>query len=91
MLKIILIVTVIAVQTFFGYIESKLLGAILPVISVGLYIYLLFSGVLDFSLITFILPLVGLFSLVGLWVSGRNAKHDKQKKELDKMKAKDNQ
>ncbi len=91
MIKIILIVSVIALQTFFGHLESKILGAILPVISVGLFVYLLVAGYIEFKFFDILLPLVGLFALISLWEGGRTSKLNKQKKEIEKMKAKDYQ
>lgn len=91
MIKIVLIVGIIVLQTYFGYIRSRILGAILPIASILIFIYLLYKGILEFNLITVILPLVGLFSLTGLWQSGKNKKDIKEKNEIDKMKAKDRQ
>lgn len=91
MLELVLIVLVIALQTTFGYLENKKLGAILPVLSILLFVYLFVSGVIEFSVIDILLPLVGLFALVSLWENGRKSKYEKRKKELEKMKAKDSQ
>ena len=91
MIKISLIVGIIFFQTWFGYLENKLLGAILPITSIILYIYLLINGYLSFGFITIIMPFIGLLALISLWETGKKNKKDKQKKEIDKMKAKDRQ
>ena len=91
MIKILLIVGINFFQTWFGYLENKILGAILPVTSIILYIYLLVNGYLSFGFITIIMPFIGLFALISLWETGKKTKKDKQKKEIDKMKAKDRQ
>jgi hypothetical protein len=47
MIETLIIVIVISLQTFFGYIESKLLGAILPIAVIVADIYFLANGLLS--------------------------------------------
>ena len=89
MVEILIIVLIISLQTFFGYIENKLLGSILPIISVLLYIYLIIQGVIHISIMQVLLPFVGFFALISVWQGGRETKRTRRKKELQKMKAQD--
>lgn len=80
MIKILLIVGIIFFQTWFGYLENKILGAILPVTSIILYIYLLVNGYLSFGFITIIMPFIGLFALISLWETGKKLKKTNKRK-----------
>lgn len=91
MIEILLIVGIICLQTWFGYLENKWLGAIFPILGLLLYLYLLITGNLSLSFTNVVMPVIGLLAFLGLWESGRKSKRDKQSKELDKMKAKDRQ
>ncbi|WP_254884811.1 hypothetical protein [Lacticaseibacillus casei] len=85
-LEVVMIVAIILLQTFFGYIGSKILGAILPVSLVVAYIYFITQGQIHFSVIDIVLPIVGLMALISIWESGRKTKLSQQKKKLQKTK-----
>lgn len=83
------LIIVISLQTFFGYIESKLLGAILPIAVIVADIYFLANGLLSLSFRDIAMPIIGLLTLISLWEGGRQSKLSKQKREMQKMKAQD--
>ncbi len=56
MIETLIIVIVISLQTFFGYIENKLLGAILPIAVIVADIYFLANGLLQLSLEILLCP-----------------------------------
>ena len=89
MIETLIIVIVISLQTFFGYIESKLLGAILPIAVIVADIYFLANGLLSLSCRDIAMPIIGLLTLISLWEGGRQSKLSKQKREMQKMKAQD--
>ncbi len=88
-LELLLIVFVIAFQTFAGYLGKIYLGVILPIILGGLVIYFIINNQLTFSFKDIVLPIVGLTALIGLYEGGKESKKKKLAKELEKMKAKD--
>ena len=81
MIETLIIIIVISLQTFFGYIENKLLGAILPIAVIVTDIYFLANGLLQLSFVV--------LTLISLWEGGRQSKLSKQKREMQKMKAQD--
>lgn len=85
-LEIAMIVAIISLQTFFGYIGNKILGALLPVALVIVYIYFIAQGQIQFSIIDIVLPIVGLMALISIWEGGRKTKLSQQKKKLQKTK-----
>lgn len=64
---------------------------ILPVIFIGLVIYFIIKGTMTFSVRDILMPLLVLFTLAGVWNNGYEKKQKAINKELDKMKAKDQQ
>ena len=89
MIETLIIIIVISLQTFFGYIENKLLGAILPIAVIVADIYFLANGLLQLSFRDIAMPIIGLLTLISLWEGGRQSKLSKQKREMQKMKAQD--
>ncbi|TLF42364.1 hypothetical protein FEI14_05590 [Lacticaseibacillus zeae] len=78
-LEIVMIVAIISLQTFFGYIGNKILGALLPVALMVVYIYFIAQGQIHFSIIDIVLPIVGLMALISIWAGGRKTKLRKTK------------
>lgn len=87
----IVLVSLGCLQYYFGYKGYKKLGMILPVIFIGLVISFIIKGTMTFSVSDILMPLLGLFILAGVWNSGYERKQKIINKELDKMKAKDQQ
>lgn len=83
------LIIVIFLQTSFGYIENKLLGAILPITVIVADIYFLANGLLQLSFRDIAMPIIGLLTLISLWEGGRQSKLSKQKREMQKMKDQD--
>lgn len=73
-LEILLVVGVIAFQTFAGYIGNKYIGAVLPIIFSGLVIYLAVTGHLDFSFRSILMPILGIGTLIGIYEGGKESK-----------------
>lgn len=88
-IELLIIVAVIAIQTFCGYIGNKYLGSILPIIFLGFVGFFLYKGTLGFNFKDIIMPFLGLLTLVMIYEGGKETKKSKIKKELEKMKAKD--
>ncbi|CEN28172.1 MULTISPECIES: hypothetical protein [Pseudolactococcus] len=88
-IEIVSIIVVIGFQTFCGYIKNKYLGSILPIMFILFIGYFLFEGSLAFNFRDIIMPFIGTFTLLMIYQGGKEAKENKIKKELDKMKAKD--
>ena len=78
-------------QYYFGYRDYKKLGWVLPLIFIGLVIYFIIKGTMEFSVRDILMPILVLFMLAGVWSDGYERKQKKINKELDKMKAKDQQ
>ena len=78
-------------QYYFGYKDYKKLGVILPVIFIGLVIFFIIKETMSFSVRDILMPILGLFVLIGVWDNGYQKKQKAINKELDKMKAKDQQ
>ena len=78
-------------QYYFGYSEHKILGWILPITFIGFNIWLLMNGTLEFSISDIFRPFIGLGALSSFWASGYEKKRKEINRELDKMKAKDQQ
>ncbi|MBU7456434.1 hypothetical protein [Leuconostoc fallax] len=89
LLEILIFAGIIAFQTFAGYIDNKYMGVILPVIFTGIVGFLAIAGQLSFSMRDVTMPILGLFTLLGIYASGKESKKKKIQKELDKMKAQD--
>lgn len=89
LIEILIIIAVIAIQTFSGYIGNKYLGSILPIIFLGFVGFFLYKGALGFNFKDIIMPFLGFFVLVMIYEGGKEIKKNKIKKELEKMKAKD--
>lgn len=85
----IIAIAVIASQAFFGYIENKYLGAIYPVVFLGFVLLIIFTGNMDFSFRSIVLPISGTTALILLWLGGKTKKVKKRQQELEKMKAMD--
>ena len=85
------LVTLGCLQYYFGYRDYKKLGMIIPVIFIGLVIYFIIKGTMTFSVRDILMPLLVLFTLAGVWNNGYEKKQKAINKELDKMKAKDQQ
>ncbi|OFI48197.1 hypothetical protein BG261_07905 [Floricoccus tropicus] len=78
----------IGIQSYFGKIGSKKLGAILFVISLILWAIYLYKG-LGSSRDFFYIP-VSFLALISSWETGNKIGKVQREKELEKMKAKDN-
>lgn len=89
LVEVLIMIVVIGFQTFCGYIRNKYLGSILPVIFLSFIVFFLFKGALAFNFKDIILPLIGTLALLMIYQGGKEAKQNKVKKELEKMKAKD--
>ena len=85
------LVTLGCLQYYFVYRDYKKLGMILPVIFIGLVIYFIIKGTMTFSVRDILMPLLVLLTLAGVWNNGYEKKQKAINKELDKMKAKDQQ
>lgn len=88
---VIVLVSLGCLQYYFGYKDYKKLGIILPVIFIGLVIFFIIKGTMTFSVRDILMPILGLFVLIGVWDTGYQKKQKAINKELDKMKAKDQQ
>ncbi len=89
LLEIVMIVAVIALQTFAGYIGNKYMGAVLPIVFTGIVVYLFISGNLTLSFSDIFMPIIGPLVLIGIYESGKESKKKKVEKEMDKMRARD--
>ncbi|KXT59256.1 hypothetical protein [Lactococcus sp. DD01] len=89
LINIIIIITVISVQTIFGKLGNRYLGAILPLAFAGAVLYFLFTGKLEFSFQDIVMPFIGEITLIGIYAVAEDSRKSKLKKQLDKMKAKD--
>lgn len=89
LLELLLVVAIIAFQTFCGYIGNKYLGMILPLTFLGFVLFFLSQGALSFNFKDIIMPFFGPLILAFTYDGGKQARKKKIKKELDKMKAKD--
>lgn len=85
------LIAVFGLQYYFGYKEYKALGFVFPIAFIGLVIFFVLEGVLEFSIRDVLMPFLGLFTLAGIWESGHDKKQKAVQKELDKMKARDQQ
>ncbi|MQW23958.1 MULTISPECIES: hypothetical protein [unclassified Lactococcus] len=88
-LIILIIVAVICFQTFAGYKNKKILGSVLPLVYIGLVIFFLFKGLLTWSIRDVTFSILGPLLLMSIYSGGKEAHNKKQKKEIEKMKAKD--
>ena len=78
-------------QSYFGYNEHKVLGWIFPIVFIGFNIWFLMNGTLEFSISDIFRPFIGLAVLSSFWEKGYKKKQKELSRELDKMKAKDQQ
>ncbi|MGH2098129.1 hypothetical protein ACRCJR_09680 [Aerococcus urinaeequi] len=78
-------------QSYFGYNEHKVLGWIFPIVFIGFNIWFLMNGTLEFSISDIFRPFIGLAALSYFWEKGYKKKQKELSRELDKMKAKDQQ
>lgn len=78
-------------QYYFGYSEHKALGWIFPIVFIGLNLWFLINGTLEFSIRDIFMPFIGLVVLSSFWRNGYDKKQKELNRELDKMKAKDQQ
>lgn len=78
-------------QSYFGYNEHKVLGWIFPIIFIVFNIWFLMNGMLEFSISDIFMPFIGLAALSSFWEKGYKKKQKELNRELDKMKAKDQQ
>ncbi|EOK14526.1 hypothetical protein [Enterococcus faecalis] len=85
----VVIIAVIAFQTFAGRIGNRYLGAILPIVFLGFVLYFLVSGNLSLSFKDIVMPVIGTISLICIYAGGEEYRNKKIRKELEKMKAKD--
>ncbi|WP_342630402.1 hypothetical protein [Lactococcus lactis] len=88
-LELLLVVAIIAFQTFCGYIGNKYLGMVFPLTFIGFVLFFLSQGALDFNFKDIIMPFFGPLILAFVYDGGKQTRKKKIKKELDKMKAKD--
>ena len=86
---VVIVVVLIAFQSFTGYIQNKYLGAILPVVFSLLVLYFIFSGNMEWNYRDIFMPVIGLAAFIGLYHSGSDCKNKKIHQEMDKMRAKD--
>ncbi|WP_010006991.1 hypothetical protein [Leuconostoc fallax] len=84
LLEILIFAGIIAFQTFAGYIDNKYMGVILPVIFTGIVGFLAIAGQLSFSMRDVTMPILGLFTLLGIYASGKESKKKKFKKSWTK-------
>ena len=89
LLELLLVVAIIAFQTFCGYIGNKYLGMVLPLTFIGFVLFFLSQGALGFNFKDIIMPFFGPLILAFIYDGGKQTRKKKIKKELDKMKAKD--
>ena len=87
--EILIIVGIVALQTFLGYRGNKYLGAILPVLFCGAVIFLFVRGYLSFSFKDMLMPLIGFLSLIAVYERANQSRKAKIKTEMEKMKAQD--
>ena len=78
-------------QSYFGYNEHKVLGWIFPIIFIVFNIRFLMNGTLEFSISDIFMPFIVLAALSSFWEKGYEKKQKELSRELDKMKAKDQQ
>lgn len=88
LIEILIIIAVIAIQTFSGYIGNKYLGSILPIIFLGFVGFFLYKGALGFNFKDIIMPLLGFFVLVMIYEGGKETKKNKIKKRARKDESK---
>ncbi|MDT2861308.1 hypothetical protein [Lactococcus lactis] len=89
LIGILIVIAIIAFQTFCGYIGNRYLGMILPLIFIGFVIFFFFKGTLGFNFKDIVMPFFGPLILALTYDGGKRSRKDKIKKELEKMKAKD--
>ena len=87
----ILAIAAYGLQYYFGYKEYKILGFLFPVAFIGLVFIFILRGVMEFSIRDILMPFLVVFTLAGVWSNGQEKKQKAVQKELDKMKAKDQQ
>lgn len=88
---LIFVVIIGITQSYFGYNEYKALGWIFPIVFIGFNIWFLMNGTLEFSISDIFRPFIGLAVLSSFWEMGYKKKQKELSRELDKMKAKDQQ
>lgn len=77
---IVIIVGSIGLQTIAGYLGNKYLGLILPILFIGIVLYLFLRGNLMFSVRDILIPLVGILSLAMIYERADKARQLKQKR-----------
>ncbi|MGH2110872.1 hypothetical protein [Aerococcus urinaeequi] len=88
---LIFVVIIGIIQSYFGYNEYKVLGWIFPIVFIGFNIWFLMNGTLEFSISDIFRTFIGLAVLRSFWEKGYKKKQKELSRELDKMKAKDQQ
>ncbi len=89
LLLIAAVLAVVALQYWFGYMENKYLGAILPLLLIGVVIWAAVAGKLTFSIRDILMPLLGLLGLLSVWDRGKALAVQKRARELEISKARD--
>lgn len=77
---IVIIASVIGLQTIAGYFGNKYLGLILPILFIGIVFSLFLKGTLTFSLRDVLMPLVGILSLAMIYERADKVRQLKQKR-----------
>jgi hypothetical protein len=89
LLYIVVVIVLLGGQHLLSTRENPLLGGILPLCVIPFSIWVIISRSLSLGFKT-LFPFAGLLIiLLSVWAEGREHLHKKQKKELEKMRAKD--
>ncbi|RIL69382.1 hypothetical protein BUY49_11285 [Staphylococcus devriesei] len=87
---VLLFAAIMAAQYFLSRTGNKLIGLIIPIITVIVMVYLHVTGFLQLKLIgTIILTVIALLFLLGQWNNAQKDNKEKAKNEMNKMKSKD--
>lgn len=87
--RVFIIAGILGVQFFFSTRTKAYWGAILPVAYVVFLTWMFVTNQIDSMLGYILYLLLGLAFLLAQWSGGRRYLHEKQQKELEKMKKKD--
>ena len=87
---VLLFAAIMAAQYFLSRTGNKLIGLIIPIITVIVMVYLHVTGFLQLKLIvTIILTVISLLFLLRQWNNAQKDNKEKAKNEMNKMKSKD--
>ncbi|MGA4514302.1 nicotinamide riboside transporter PnuC [Staphylococcus caledonicus] len=87
---VLLFAAIMAAQYFLSRTGNKLIGLIIPIITVIVMVYLHVTGFLQLKLIgTIILTVIALLFLLRQWNNAQKDNKEKAKNEMNKMKSKD--